>query len=162
MVKAYIRGKHGVEKIIVRSGSLVLDHNKTTFFKNHPKTFKRILVENKNEDMLKIFNELSNLYRRTDPRSRKLRYGELHFGQHNFTGDGTILDNIGRKAKPVNQVDQLAKEHDLKMEHANSTLEKKNINTQTNKKLHKLNKNIDGWTALSTVIQRSSIKLTKN
>ena len=66
----------------------------------------------------KIFKPTANLYRATmcQGKSRPLMDGELHFGCHNFTGPGTILNNQTKNVIPYNNIDNCSKKHDLEFE----------------------------------------------
>jgi hypothetical protein len=66
----------------------------------------------------KAFQTVANAGRA--PPARKLHEGELHYGNHSFTGPGTRLDLPEvRKHAPVNNVDACSRAHDIAYEQAN-------------------------------------------
>jgi len=71
----------------------------------------------KNLNPLKhAFKTIMNKYRKSHchGRARPLKYGELHYGCHNFTGPNTRVDlEEVRNFKPFNNIDACAREHDL-------------------------------------------------
>lgn len=70
----------------------------------------------------KSFQTAANAYRRKycDGKAKPLHYGELHLGCHNFTGPGTVMDNVA----PYNCVDNCARQHDIDYGKAKGDLKK--------------------------------------
>jgi hypothetical protein len=72
--------------------------------------------------MKKSFQLAANAYRRRncDGKAKPLHYGEIHYGCHNFTGPGTVMEG----KKPYNCVDNCARKHDKDYGDAKGDLEK--------------------------------------
>lgn len=66
----------------------------------------------------KAFQLAMNEYRKRfcGGKSRPLELGELHFGCHNWSGPGTVINDSTRNFKPYNDIDNCSKTHDLDYE----------------------------------------------
>lgn len=60
------------------------------------------------------FQYIANKYRKAycGKRSRPLKLGEMHYGCHNWSGPGTVMDKTTLKTPAVNDIDQCSKVHD--------------------------------------------------
>jgi hypothetical protein len=66
------------------------------------------------------------------------KFGEIHLPGHNFTGPGTKLaERLERGDKPVNQVDALAKEHDIAYRDSKDKPNKKEMRRKADKEMLK-------------------------
>ena len=75
----------------------------------------------------KNFKNVANFYRRLfcSGKSRPLEDNELHWGCHNFSGPGTILNDRTRNFKPYNDIDNCSKIHDLEYENIKNEKDEK-------------------------------------
>lgn len=64
------------------------------------------------------YQKYMNSYRKNfcGMKSRPLELGELHYGCHNFSGPGTVLNYATRNFPPYNNIDKCSKIHDLDYE----------------------------------------------
>jgi hypothetical protein len=66
------------------------------------------------------------------------KFGEIHLPGHNFTGPGTKLaERLERGDKPVNQIDALAKEHDISYRDSKDKPNKKKLRRQADREMLK-------------------------
>jgi len=144
--KITIVGQNGPEKIKLKKNGVVLDNEKTAFFLQSPQDYKTLKDLSDQYDGEELFLRASNHYRRRKGLPM-LRMGEFHFGNHNFLGPGTKLDAEGLSRKPFNQVDALAKQHDI-LPKSSAT------SRQLLMKLKKLPPGLNGYHVLREMLER--------
>lgn len=67
----------------------------------------------------KAFKTTANALRKKAPNVRKLKLGEFHYGNHNFTGPGTRIDLPEvQQFPPYNQIDACSRTHDMEFSRA--------------------------------------------